>query len=151
MSSIYKTYKCHKAAISIKRKDMNLNKYLIILSSFIILISCDPGLKGDLKIFNDTNQSLLVKYKDNDVSDTVYADIQPNDYVIVKILNGLGNKKTFDCCPCRMKYIFVTSTNGQVKKDPNNSDNWSIPNKGKLKKYGKEPIKCEFHVTQEDL
>jgi hypothetical protein len=130
---------------------MNLNKNLVILLSFLILTSCDPGLSGDLKIFNDTNQSLSVKYKDNQVSDTVYADIQPNDYVVVKTLNGLGNKKTFDCCPCRMVSIIVVSTNGQIKKDPNNSSNWSIPNKSKLRKYGKEPVKCEFHVTQEDL
>ncbi len=130
---------------------MRKPKYILISLTILCLTSCDPGISGDLKIYNDSSEQLAVKYKDNEVSDTVYADIQPNDYIVVKVLNGLGNKKTFDCCPCRMKSIIVASTNGKVKKDPNNSENWSIPNKNKLKKYGKEPVKCEFHVTQADL
>ena len=130
---------------------MNLDKYILISLTIICLTSCDPGLRGDLKIYNDTNQILSVKYKDHTVGDTLYKDIWPNENEIIFVLNGLGDKKQFDCCPCRLASIVVKSSSGQIKKDPNNSDNWIIPNKNKLKRYGKEPVKCEFHVTQEDL
>jgi len=127
-----------------------MNKKVFLLLIIIGLTSCDPGLHGDLKIYNETNQVLTVKYKDY-YNDTTYTDIQPNSSETIKNLGGLGSNKTFECCPCEMKVIFIKSPIGQIKKDPANSENWSIPNKKKLKKFGGQDVKCEFHVTQADL
>jgi hypothetical protein len=127
-----------------------MSKYMLFICSIIWMTSCDPGLHGDLKIYNETNEVLTAKYKDY-YNDTTYKDIQPNSSETIKNLGGLGSNKNFDCCPCEMKAIFIKSSTGQIKKDPANSENWSIPNKGKLKKFGGQDVKCEFHVTQADL
>lgn len=132
---------------------MKTYKDIFVLFLLFGLTSCDPGLKGDLKVFNETNQVLTVKYKNDYVenTDTISLDIQPNSDGVLKVLSGLGNKKTFDCCPCVTNIFYIKSALGHIKKNPTVSDNWTIPNKNKLKKYGKEPVKCEFHVTQADL
>ena len=121
-----------------------MKTYLNILFLFIsiILISCDPGLKGDLKIYNETNQILTAKYFEYAKSDTVLKEIQPNTSETIRILDGLGNKKEFDCCPCVLEILIVFSPTGKIKKDPTNSDNWEIPNKSKLKKFGKIKSGC---------
>ena len=131
--------------------DMKLFKNIFLFFVVYSLTNCDPGLKGDLKIYNESNQTLTVKYLDYGTNDTVYKDISSNSNETIKVLSGLGDRKTFDCCPCQLKTISIKSTQGQIKRDPNNKDNWTIPNKSKLKKYGKEPIKCELHVTQDDI
>lgn len=132
---------------------MNLYKHIFILASAICLSGCDPALTGSLKIYNDTNQKLTVSYVDGsrENMDTVHKEIQPNSFEDVKILSGLGDKKGFDCCPCELNMITVSAPGGIIKKDPANTNNWIIPNKSKLKRFGKEPVKCEFHVTASDL
>ncbi len=132
---------------------MKLYKIILLFSSVLYLASCDPGLFGDLKIYNDTGQKLRVTYFDMSGGnrDTVVKDIQPNSYETLKVLSGLGDKSRFSCCPCEFSTIHVSSSTGIIKKDAANSDNWIIPNKRKLKKFGKEPVKCEFHVTASDI
>ncbi|MBL7836024.1 MAG: hypothetical protein JNM67_00775 [Bacteroidetes bacterium] len=115
------------------------------------MTSCDPGLSGDLKVFNEANQALTVKYTYTMTGDTMTTTIPPNSHKTIKVLGGLGSNKTFDCCPCVMNSLEVKSPQGKIKKDPNNSDNWSIPNKKKLKKFGGQDVKCEFHVIASDL
>lgn len=132
---------------------MKPSKLILFFALAIGLAGCDPGLIGDLKIYNDSSQKLTVKYLNtsNANLDTVIKDIQPNSYEVIKVLEGLGDKKHFSCCPCELNVIHVSSTKGAIKKDPANSDNWVIPNKSKLKRFGKEPVKCEFHVTASDI
>ncbi len=122
----------------------------------LLLTNCDPGMGGDLKIFNDTDKTLTVKYCEYKVSnasscDTITTDIQSQTSITVDIFQKHGKAKKFDCCPCETNICTITSIYGLVKKDPNNQDNWNIPNKNKLKNNGKTDIKCEFHVLQTDL
>ena len=128
---------------------------IYINSLFLVLgftfTNCDPGLRGDLKIYNETDQLLTAKYFDFSTSDTTFKDIHPRTFETIKVLGGLGDKSEFDCCPCQFQYISIQSSLGQIKKDVSNGNNWHIPNKGKLKKFGKEPVKCELHILQHDL
>lgn len=123
----------------------------LVLFLAVGLTACDPGLSGDLKVYNNTNQVLTAKYLNYNTNDTTVKDIQPNSSETIKVLSGLGNKKTFDCCPCQLQTITIKSPLGTIKKDPANSGNWTIPNKRKLRKFGGQDIKCEFHVEQSDL
>lgn len=130
---------------------MKIFKYISVTLSIVALTNCDPGMRGNLKVFNETNQILSVKTVYHGGGDTTYKDIQPNSNEAVVVLGGLGDKKHFDCCPCVIIHISIKSPLGPIKKDPKSQDNWSIPNKGNLKKYGGEDVKCEFYVTQADL
>ncbi|MBL4862363.1 MAG: hypothetical protein JKY09_05030 [Crocinitomicaceae bacterium] len=117
----------------------------------IILSSCDPSLDGDLKIFNESNLPLTVIVYEHLESTEITYTIQPNGNKIIKILTGFGNQKTYDCCPCELNSISISTLNGNIKKDPKNKDNWQIPNKNKQTKFGGENLKCEFHVYQLDI
>lgn len=132
---------------------MNFYKYIFIVASAVYLSACDPAISGSLKIYNDTSQTLTVRYVDvsREKPDTIIKEIQPNSSEDLKLLSGLGDKKSFDCCPCELKLITVSAPTGKIKKDPANTNHWTIPNKSKLKRFGKEPVKCEFHVTAADL
>ena len=125
----------------------------MFLFLIFLLTSCEPGLSGDLKVSNETSQVLTIKYKKDNISntDTISLDVQPINIEIIKLLSGLGSKKNFDCCPCEINIFYIKYSLGHIKKDPTVIDNWTIPNKSKIKKFGKEPVKCEFHVTLADL
>ncbi len=119
--------------------------FAIILSLF----SCDPGLNGNLRIVNQTDTVLTVVTRDWKGNDTTV--IEPGSNGVVSKLGGLGSNRDFDCCPCLLDSIQVFRVNGPIRKDANNKDNWSVPNKSKLKKFGGEEVKCEFYVTPADL
>jgi hypothetical protein len=125
--------------------------FLALIIFMTSLTSCDPGLNGDLKVYNQANITLTVVAFDYGSNDSTIFTIQPNSNEIIKVLGGLGNQKTFDCCPCEFDTLYVKTTNGNIKKDPNNKDNWIISNKAQQKKYGGEDLKCEFYVTQSDI
>jgi len=132
-------------------------KISIILKaiSFILfafsLTCCDPGLNGDLKVFNKSNDTLTVVAFDYGHTDSLTYTIEPNTNKTIKVLGGLGNQKTYDCCPCEYENLYIKSRAGNIKKDPKIKENWIISNKSVQKKYGGEDLKCEFYVTQSDL
>lgn len=130
---------------------MNFKTAIILFLSVMLLTKCDPGLEGDLKVFNETNQVLTAIYIPNGPNDTVFKDIQPGSEEIIKVLGGLGDRKKFNCCPCVLHSIVIRSSAGNIKKDPSISANWDFPGKDKVHKKGRDPIKCEFHVIQSDL
>lgn len=115
------------------------------------LASCDPGMRGDLRVFNESDQVLTVRTVMHNNDDTLSAYIAPHTDKVVVVLGGLGDKSKVDCCPCTITFISISSSSGPIKKSITNGSNWIIPNRSKLKRFGKEPIKCEFHVTQSDL
>jgi len=127
-------------------------RIFILLTIWVtFLTSCDPGLNGDLKVYNQANLTLTVVAFDYGSNDSTIFTIQPNSNETIKILGGLGNQKAFDCCPCEFDTMYVQTTNGNIKKDPNNKDNWIISNKAQQKKFGGEDLKCEFYVSQSDI
>lgn len=115
------------------------------------LAGCKASLSGDLKVYNDTHSDLTVKYVGFESSDTLVKLVSHHGSATLHVIDGSGNKKTFDCCPCELKWLSISSPSGTIKKDPTKKENWTIPNKDNLKKYGKEAIKCEFRVGQADL
>lgn len=132
---------------------INKNRIAFTIPVFIgiLLTSCDPGLNGDLKIFNQSDSTLTVVTFDYGHTDSTTFVLEPNTEKTIKIMSGLGNQKTFDCCPCELDTLYIKSSIGEIKKDPNNQDNWIIPNKSKQKKIGGEDLRCEFHVLQSDI
>ena len=130
---------------------MRLKLIVLTLLSAALFSSCDPGLSGDLKVYNNATIPISIIAFDYGSKDSSKFTVQPNGNETIKVLGGLGNKKTFDCCPCEFEGIIIKTTNGNIKKDPANKDNWLIPNKNKLKKYGKEGVQCEFYVNQSDI
>jgi hypothetical protein len=147
----------HKKLIVINGYDLLTNiemtgiKYLLIISVIYSVVSCEPALRGDLKIYNETNELLTATFVDSRSADTIVKEIQPNSHETIKVLDGRTGNHVFDCCACQLDTIFIQSASGQIKKDPTTQDNWQIPNKKKLKKFGGPDIKCEFHVTSSDL
>ena len=132
---------------------MRVLNYTFALFLLFALAACDPGLDGDLKIFNETDQTITIKFSNSpaDAIDTVTENIAPGEHLLVNKIGGLGNKKDFDCCPARTQIFLIRSAAGPIKRDPTACENWSIPNKSKLRKFGRQPIKCEFHITAADL
>lgn len=128
--------------------------YLKTLFIFLIwfnLFSCDPGLHGDLKVFNDSSTPLTINLV-KPMGDTTSIQLQPNTKETIHILGHIGSNQSLDCCPCEtIEKVIIKSSIGQIKKDSQNKDNWIIPNKSKLKKFGGPDVKCEFHVTQADI
>lgn len=122
---------------------------LLLLSFF--LGSCDPGLNGSLKVFNRTDSVLTVVTFDYGKTDSSIFVIAPQSSQTIKVMGGLGNQATFDCCPCELKSIRMRTTNGDITKDPNDKNNWSIPNKSKQRKYSGEDLRCEFYVASSDI
>ena len=127
-------------------------KQILIIGLTFLFFGCDPGLSGDAKVFNDSNATLTIRYTEykNHVTDTITKDIQPGEAIIIQVFGGLGDKSKFDCCPYD-RIVSIKSPSGPIQKLSIQCDSWNIPNKKKLKRYGKEPIKCEFHITQADL
>jgi hypothetical protein len=126
--------------------------YFLFLLTPLLFWGCDPGLSGELKIHNHSTREIVIVYDDLKYpEEKLTLSIGPGEIKTVKVLGGLGNKKTFDCCPCELMIDSVYSSKGKLKKDPTTKENWEIPNKNKLKKFGKEPIHCAFHVYEEDL
>jgi hypothetical protein len=126
-------------------------RIMIWTSTLVLLNSCDPGLNGDLKVFNESDSPLTVMTSEFGSTDTAFITVNPNSNEVIMVLGGLGNQKTFDCCPCEFQGISIKTARGNIKKDPSNKDNWMIPNKSKQKKFGGEDIRCEFHVTKADI
>lgn len=113
--------------------------------------SCDPGMNGDLRVFNQTDSVLTVEISTyGNIPSATYV-MEPHSEQIIHVLDGLGNQKAFECCPCELGEIRISSGNGVITKDPTNTDNWAIPNKSKQKKFGGEDLRCEFYVTPADL
>lgn len=119
---------------------------------FFCMTACDPGLRGDARIYNDSQEKLTVRYIQyvSGKADTVVAEIPANESLIIQVFSGLGNNSTFDCCPFD-RIVSITANNTPIKKKSLDCDSWQIPNKDKLKKFGGEDIKCEFHIGQNDL
>jgi hypothetical protein len=127
------------------------NPLIKVLAVLVLLSldSCDPGLNGNMRVVNETDKQLTVLVHARSGIDTFL--IEPHNNKIVNNLGGLGNKKTFTCCPCRLDTIVISSAAGIIKKNPLDSSNWAIPNKAKLKRWGGEDLRCEFYVRQTDL
>ena len=121
-----------------------------VLLACLFFNSCDPGLRGDLKVFNHTSIGLTVATIDRN-SDTMFFDVEPFNNKTIFVLGGLGSNKHFECCPCRFEWIYIYTNNGFVKKNPQDMDNWEIPNKKKLRKFCGQDVRCEFHITTSDL
>lgn len=117
----------------------------------LCLTSCDPEMSGSLKVFNQSDSVLTVIISDYRHTDSTVYTMEPHTEQVILLMGGLGNKKTFDCCPCELDVIHIYSGSSMIAKDPSNKDNWSIPNKDKLKKFGGENLRCEFYVTASDL
>ena len=132
--------------------NMKTCKWPLLLSGLsFTLFSCDPGLAGDLKVFNDSVKELTVVVVERRNSDSTVFAIPANSNKTIKVLGGLGNQETFDCCPCETGSVTIKSVTGPIKKDPNIKENWDIPNKEQQKKFGREDLRCEFRVTDSDL
>ncbi|MBL0105450.1 MAG: hypothetical protein IPP51_17710 [Bacteroidetes bacterium] len=71
---------------------MKIQAFLFFAAT-ILFNSCDPGLNGDLKVFNNTSVNLNLVTYDFDSSDTLTYLLHPNANVTVKVLGGLGNQK----------------------------------------------------------
>ena len=116
--------------------------------------SCDSRLEGDLKVYNDSDTTIFVKYCENKSDapcDTVILIIEKGTSALLTSFSGKSNPQSFNCCPCQTNIFKIQSAYGKIRKDPNNKDNWTIPNKSKLKRYNSDAVKCEFHVDKEDL
>ncbi len=129
-------------------------KNIIFIGVVVFFTNCDPGMAGDLKVFNESDKALTIKYCNarlDNACDTSTLTIQPYSDGTLKIFQKNGKAKKFDCCPCEIAILTFKSILGPIKKDANDKNNWEIPDKSKLKNNGKTPVKCEFHVTQSDL
>ncbi len=141
----------HLITITSNNKTKQATLFILKIIFMLVLSSCDPGLNGDLKVFNQSDSTLTVFTLDYGSHDSVTSLIQPNSTGTIKVLGGLGNQKTFDCCPCEFQAIYIKTKAGNIKKDPGNKNNWVIPNKAEQKKFGGKNLKCEFYVTQTDI
>ncbi|MBX2907520.1 MAG: hypothetical protein KF744_15855 [Taibaiella sp.] len=127
----------------------NTPQRIFALLTILSLSSCDPALNGNMRVVNETDSQLTVVVQARSGTDTFF--IEPHSNEIVNNMGGLGNKKTFTCCPCRLDTIVISSPAGVIKRNPLDSSNWAIPNKAKLKAWGGEDLRCEFYVRQSDL
>jgi hypothetical protein len=125
------------------------HKQLLLLFLTAMLVSCDPAMKGDLKVYNESDKVLTIKYSND--KDTAVAELQPGSDMVVGKIGGMGDNRDFKCCPNRSWVYSIKSPAGPIKKDHRNCDSWNIPNKEKLRRYSNPPIKCELHITQADL
>lgn len=123
----------------------------ILASVLLFVASCKPVMTGDLKVYNDSQQDIYVQYSNSSGEDTVTKRITPGTDVVLILLDGPGDATKVKCCPCNTTIYKIYTPAGAIKKDPMNSTNWIIPNRNELKKHGKEPVKCEFHVRDSDL
>ena len=116
----------------------------------LVSSSCQNKGRGDLRIINETNQQLFIKFSNNG-TDTVIGQLDAGSDFVIKIFEVIGNTKKFDCCPCETNVYSIYSKTKRIIKDASIKENWIIPNKSKLTINGKEPVKCEFHIITEDL
>jgi hypothetical protein len=126
----------------------------VALVSVSFFFSCSSRLEGDLKVFNDSDTTIFVKYcesKSDQPCDTVILIIEKGTSALLKSFSGKSNPQSFNCCPCQTNIFQVKSAYGKIKKDPNNKDSWTIPNKSSLKRYNSDAVKCELHVEKSDL
>lgn len=128
---------------------MKITYWLLIPAAAFSLSSCDPGLAGDLKVFNHSDSTIVVTVKTYKDSSTIV--IPPDSNAIVGTIGGLGDKSDFTCCPCEVGKIFISTPAGIMKKDASKSEHWIIPNKNKLKRFGSEAIRCELHIVPSDI
>lgn len=140
-----------------QNKDMRKLINISVLAALFFLTNCEPGMDGELKIFNESDKILTVKYCSSKLEgitscDTTTIAVQPYSDAILKIFNKRSRAKKYYCCPCDIDIHSMTTVLGAIKKDPKSSDNWTISNKSKLKNNSRGPtVKCEFHVAQADL
>lgn len=116
--------------------------------------SCTQQMSGDVKVFNDSDTTIYVKYcqdKTSEPCDTVILIIEKGLHALLKNFSDKSNPANFSCCPCQTNIFQIRSVFGKIKKDPNNKDNWSIPNKSKLRRFNSEAVRCELHVEKSDL
>jgi len=127
--------------------DLNILFACLIGSAFS---GCQSNGRGDLRVINETNTQLFIKFSDNG-TDTVIGQLDAGSDFVIRIFEVNGNSTKFNCCPCETNIYSIYSKTKKINKDASKSENWLIPNKSKLKVNGKEPIKCEFHISTEDL
>lgn len=120
-----------------------------LFAGALTLASCDPGLNGDMRVYNHTDSVITVHVKEY-MRDETYT-IPPDSSKVVDVMGGLGNQRTFSCCPCEVDTIYISTSTGIISKDVSKKENWTIPNKAKQKRFGGEDLKCEFHIMPADL
>lgn len=122
---------------------------ILLLIATLILPSCDPGLTGNLKVFNHSDSVITVTVKS--YSGSKNFTIPPDSNALVKTIGRLGDKSEFKCCPCEADTIYISTASGSIKKDASQTDHWTIPNSSKLKRFGGEEIRCELHIMPSDI
>ena len=131
---------------------MNYAFYILLLLITIgLLSSCDPDLNGELRVFNESNEIITVTASSDGNSTILTFIIAPGKSEAIRALDGTGNQKAFDCCPCEYSNISIETVNGAITKDPLNSDNWLISNQDEQKKFGGPDLRCEFRVSESDI
>jgi len=120
---------------------------IIILSVFS---SCKNDTVGDLRIINESNDMIWVKFSSNG-TDTVIGQIESKTDFVIKIFDVKGNPRKFSCCPCQTNVYYIYNSAGKIKRDVSKSENWTIPGKNSLSLNGTDQVRCEFKVKQEDL
>jgi hypothetical protein len=90
---------------------MTAIKYILIFILGGFLFACDPGLDGDARVYNDTNEPLIIKYRRNPQKadaglDTIVEQIYPGDAVIINIISGLGDNRDYECCPAPLYILY---------------------------------------------
>ena len=129
---------------------MKMRSSLLVPLS-LLLTACDPGLEDDSRIYNDSGKTLTVRYaeyKDRHF-DTLSRDLPAGEVLVIYTYSGLGDKSKLECCNFNT-VLSISSPSGPIKK-PINCETFVIVNKKKLRRYGNEPIKCEFHIGDENL
>jgi hypothetical protein len=127
-----------------------LRPLIIIFILPLLFTSCKRDTTGDLKVINDTNQMIWVKFSHTG-NDTVIGQVEAHSNFVIQLFDVKGNPRKFACCPCQTNVYYVYNTAGKIKRDPQNSDNWDIPGQKKLSLTGNGQIQCEFRVIPEDL
>ena len=115
-----------------------------------LLISCKNDTVGDLRVINESNEMIWVKFSDNG-TDTVIGQIESQSSFVIKIFDVKGNPRRFNCCPCETKVFYIYRASGKIQRDISSAANWSTPGREKMSLTGSDQIHCEFVVKQEDL
>lgn len=127
-------------------------KFFIAAITALVLTGCEPGLDGNLTVFNESELDLTIKYRESSrTPDTSYVTIPARGQQVIYQLGGIGSNASYDCCPAKVQIYSMTTSKGPIKKDPENCEVWEIPNKTRLKKFGGEPVHCELHIRTGDL
>lgn len=92
--------------LKIKITKMKIPIILKVITFILFAFSltcCDPGLNGDLKVFNQSNDTLTVVAFDYGHSDSLTYTIEPNTNKTIKILGVLVIKKLMTAVHASMK------------------------------------------------